>query len=305
MKALRTPDNEFANLDGYTFDPHYTNVGNDDSGSLRMHYLDEGPRDGLIVLLLHGEPSWSYLYRKMIPVIAEAGNRVIVPDLIGFGRSDKPVKRSDYTYANHLEWLTHFLNQNEFNNIVSFCQDWGGLLGLRLVANDPDRFSGVVVANTFLPTGDAEPNEAFLKWREFSQNVREFPVGGIIDGATESQLSEEVIRAYNAPFPSEDYKSGARQFPTLVPIDSENVESKNNRAAWKVLSHFDKPFLTAFSDKDPITAGGDKYFQKVVPGCAGQSHVTVKGAGHFLQEDAGEELGDLVNQFIRTNTLSN
>ncbi len=308
MRILRTPDHHFDNLEGYDFAPNYAEVANGHTevanGKLRLHYLDEGPSDGRIVLLMHGEPSWSYLYRKMIPGLVTAGHRVIAPDLIGFGRSDKPAERSDYTYQSHLDWLTDWLHQLNLQNVVLFCQDWGGLLGLRLLSAEPQRFAGTVVANTFLPTGDAAPSEAFTNWREFSQSVPEFPVGGIIKGATVSELSENVIAAYNAPYPDESYKAGARQFPTLVPIDSNDPESQHNRDAWKVLAAFDKPVLTAFSDQDPITQGGDQYFQKTVAGCVGQAHVTIKDAGHFLQEDKGEELAQLVNAFIDTNNLS-
>jgi len=301
MRVLRTPEHCFDNLPDYDFAANYLQLAD---STLRMHYLDEGANNqGSTILLMHGEPSWSYLYRKMIPGLVKAGHRVIAPDLIGFGRSDKPAERSDYSYQSHLSWLTDCLHQLDLKGVVLFCQDWGGLLGLRLLAAEPERFSAVVVANTFLPTGDTEPSDAFINWREFSQTVPEFPVGGIIKGATVSELAETVIAAYNAPYPDESYKAGARQFPLLVPISPDDPESQNNRDAWKVLSAFDKPFLTAFSDQDPITVGGDKYFQKNVPGCNGQSHVTIKDGGHFLQEDKGEELAELVNKFIDANNL--
>lgn len=305
MKALRTPEEYFSDLPGYGFEPHYLNVAED---SLRLHYLDEvanneKAQSGRTVLLMHGEPSWSYLYRKMVPGLVAAGHRVIAPDLIGFGRSDKPSERSDYSYQSHLAWLTEWLHQLDLKDVVLFCQDWGGLLGLRLLSAEPDRFAAAVVANTFLPTGDVEPSDAFLNWREFSQTVPEFPVGGIIKGATVSELPPDVVAAYDAPYPDESFKAGARQFPTLVPVTPDDPESQNNRDAWKVLARFEKPFLTAFSDQDPITAGGDKYFQKVVPGCKGQQHVTIQEGGHFLQEDKGEELAELVNKFIEANKL--
>ncbi len=303
MRVLRTPDSCFDNLPDYDFKPHYKDVAD---SQLRLHYLDEQAADnanGVTILLMHGEPSWSFLYRKMIPGLMATGHRVVAPDLIGFGRSDKPADRSDYTYQSHLDWLTDWLHQLDLQNTVLFCQDWGGLLGLRLLAAETERFSACVVANTFLPTGDSEPSEAFLKWREFSQTAAEFPVGGIIKGGTVSDLSDEVIMGYNAPYPDETYKAGARQFPTLVPITADNPESQNNREAWNVLARFDKPFLTAFSDQDPITVGGDKYFQKIVPGCQGQAHTTIKDGGHFLQEDKGEELSELVNHFIDINKL--
>lgn len=303
MNYLRTPDERFVNLHGFDFSPHYLMVNDGNDGQLRMHYLDEGPRDGLPVLLLHGEPSWCYLYRKMIPGLLAAGRRVLAPDLIGFGRSDKPSRRADYTYASHLDWLMQWFEQLAINSVVLFCQDWGGLLGLRLVADQPDCFAGVVAANTFLPTGDIAPGEAFRSWQTYSQTVAEFPTGKIIQGATVQELQQDVQAAYDAPFPDETYKEGARQFPMLVPISPDNPESQANREAWAVLTKFDKPFLTAFSDQDPVTAGGDKAFQAKIPGCRGQAHVTIKNGGHFLQEDKGEELAQLLDNFIQSNNL--
>ncbi len=304
MKALRTPDSRFEDLPGYSFEPHYLNVSDGEGGELRLHYLDEGREDGLPILLLHGEPSWSFLYRKMIPGLVDAGFRVVAPDLIGFGRSDKPVQRDDYTYQRHVDWMTEWLEKLDLRQTVLFCQDWGGLIGLRLVAEHSERFSGIVVANTFLPTGDVEPSEAFLNWQNFSQTVPEFPVGGIIEGATESVLSDDVIAGYDAPFPDESFKAGARQFPMLVPTTPENPASQANRDAWKVLAGLDIPFLTAFSDKDPITKGGDIAFQKAITAAQGQKHITIEGGGHFLQEDKGEELARVVADFVRENNLA-
>jgi len=307
MQYLRTPDNAFENLPDFTYEPHYINIDDGEGGQLRVAYIHENPSNNTEnvtpVLLMHGEPSWSFLYRKMIPGLLAAGHSVIAPDLVGFGRSDKPSKRTDYTYRNHVDWMTRWLNKIDLNNIVLFCQDWGGLIGLRLVAGQPDRFAGVIAANTFLPTGDVNPGDAFMKWKAFSQNVSEFPSGSIIQGATVSELSDDVVAAYNAPYPDETYKEGARQFPVLVPISPDNPESIANRKAWQVLSQFKKPFLTAFSDQDPITAGGDKGFQKNVPGTEGQNHVTINGGGHFLQEDKGEQLAEVVAEFITSNKL--
>jgi haloalkane dehalogenase len=263
-----------------------------------MHYLDEGPRDGQIVLMLHGEPSWCYLYRKMIPAITAAGYRAIAPDLIGFGRSDKPAERSDYTYQRHVDWVRSFLTQTDLQDITLICQDWGGLIGLRLVAEHPDRFARVIVANTGLPTGDRPLGPAFDKWRDFSQTVPEFPAGGIIQGGTVMPMSAEVRAAYDAPFPDETYKAGARQFPTLVPATPADPARKANLAAWESLMTFEKPFLTAFSDKDQVMAGGEKVFQKLVPGCAGQPHTIIRDGGHFLQEDQGEVLAKVAVDFI-------
>ena len=304
MQVLRTPDEQFENLPGYAFDPNYLTINADDGTELRIHYLDEGDAEGLPVLLMHGEPSWSYLYRKMIPGLVAAGYRVIAPDLVGFGRSDKPAEREDYTYQRHVDWMAAWLTQMDLQNTVLFCQDWGGLIGLRLVAEHSERFAGVVAGNTFLPTGDVDPGEAFLKWQNFSQTVPEFPTGGIIQGATVSDLSADVIAAYDAPYPDESYKAGARQFPMLVPISPDNPASQANREAWKVLAGLEIPFLTAFSDKDPVTAGGDKAFQKMIAGANGQNHTTIIDGGHFLQEDKGEELADVIVAFVKDNQLT-
>lgn len=298
MKVLRTPDACFENLPGWAFAPHYVEVPFGDGGRLRMHYVDEGPRGADPVLLLHGEPSWSYLYRKMIPGIAAAGHRVIAPDLVGFGRSDKPAERSDYTYQRHVDWMRAFVESLDLARITLFCQDWGGLLGLRLVAEHGDRFARVVAANTFLPTGDTPIGPAFLAWREFSQKVPEFPTGRILQGGTVTELAPEVVAAYDAPFPDESYKSGARQFPTLVPTTPDDPAAAANRAAWERLERFEKPFLTAFSDQDAVTRGADERLRERIPGARGQAHVTIAGGGHFLQEDCGEELARVVTGFI-------
>ncbi|MBB6520208.1 haloalkane dehalogenase [Pseudoteredinibacter isoporae] len=304
MEYLRTPDECFDALPDFPYQANYLNVDDCDGGQLRVHYLDEGPSDGDIVLLMHGEPSWCYLYRKMIPVLVGAGLRVIAPDLPGFGRSDKPSKRSDYTYQRHVNWMQSALDQLDINNITLVCQDWGGLIGLRLLAENSDRFVRAVAANTMLPTGDHDPGQAFLDWRKFSQEVPEFPVGGIISGATTTDLSPEVVAAYDAPFPDESYKEGARQFPTLVPVTPDDPASEANRAAWGVLTQWNKPFLTAFSDSDPITKGGDAVMQKLIPGCQGQQHTTIVNGGHFLQEDQGEKLAEVVAAFVAANPLT-
>ena len=298
MEFLRTPDACFADLPDYDFAPHYLMVDDTEGGQLRVHYLDEGPADAAPVLLMHGEPSWCYLYRKMVPILVAAGHRVIAPDLIGFGRSDKPSRREDYTYQRHVDWMQSVLEQLDLHEATLVCQDWGGLIGLRLVAANPTRFARVVAANTMLPTGDHDPGAAFKSWQKFSQEVPEFPAGGIIKGATTTSLSPAVIAAYDAPFPDERYKEGARQFPLLVPITPDDPAAENNRAAWGVLSQWQKPFLTAFSDKDPITTGGDKVMQKLIPGARGQAHTTIVNGGHFLQEDQGEKLAEVVVQFI-------
>lgn len=298
MKYVRTPDARFESLPGYPFAPHYVDVPDDEGGTLRMHYVDEGPREGAVVLLLHGEPSWSYLYRKMIPVIARAGLRAVAPDLIGFGKSDKPVLRSDYTYARHVGWVWACLDQLRLRDVTLVCQDWGSLIGLRLVGEHPDYFARVVVGNGGMPTGDQQMSEAFLSWRKYSQETPTFDIGSIVARACTTSLPPEVLAAYDAPFPDDSYKAGARQFPALVPAAPDDPAAAANRRAWQVLATWEKPFLTAFSDKDPITHGGEKVMHKLVPGTRGQPHTTIKDAGHFLQEDKGEELARVVVDFV-------
>ena len=295
MQLLRTPDERFEGIRDF-FEPKYAELD-----GLRIHYVDEGDVKAEPVLMLHGEPSWSFLYRKMIPLIVAAGFRAVAPDLPGFGRSDKPARREDYTYERHVGWMRSLLMHLDLVNVTLVCQDWGGLIGLRLAAENAGRFSRIVAANTFLPTGDFSPGDAFMKWRAFSQEVPEFPVGKVVSMGTVSALAPEIIAAYDAPFPDETYKEGARQFPALVPISPDDPASEPNRRAWKVLEGWEKPFLTAFGDSDPITRGGDRYFQEKIPGCRGQPHTTIAGAGHFLQEDKGEELAQTTVDFIRRN----
>jgi haloalkane dehalogenase len=300
METLRTPDSRFVGLPGFDFEPHYAEVDDQDGGRLRLHYLDEGPVGGPAVLLMHGEPSWSYLYRHMIPVLTGAGLRAVAPDLVGFGRSDKPTRLDDYTYQRHVEWMRGLLFDSlDLGEVTLVGQDWGGLIGLRLVAEQPDRFARVVAANTFLPTGDGQPSEAFLNWRKFSQEVDPFPAGTIVNFGCTTDLTIEVVAAYDAPFPDSTYVAGARQFPLLVPIDPDDPAADANRAAWKVLEQFDKPFLCAFSDGDPIMRGLDAPLRQRIPGAAGQPHTTIVGGGHFLQEDRGPELARVVTDFVR------
>jgi len=297
MKILRTPDSRFEALPDYPFAPHYITL-HKQGGDLRLHYVDEGPRHAPPVLMLHGEPSWSYLYRKMISGLVAKGHRAIAPDLIGFGKSDKPSEQSDYTYERHVAWMSDWLKAMNLTRITLFCQDWGGLIGLRLVAAFPDRFARVVVANTGLPIG-AGMTDGFKQWLTFSQTVPELPVGEILAMGTKNGLSDAVKAAYVAPFPDETFKACARRFPALVPITPEHASVAENKAAWQVLSSFEKPFLTAFSDSDPVTKGGERVFQERVPGAKGQPHVTIKNAGHFLQEDAPDDLVDVIHNFIQ------
>jgi haloalkane dehalogenase len=298
MNALRTPDERFAGLPGWPFEPHYVDIPDGDGGALRMHYVDEGPPGAAPVLLLHGEPSWAYLYRKMIPVIVSAGHRALAADLIGFGRSDKPSEKSDYTFERHVNWITSFIEQLDLKEITLFGQDWGSLIGLRVVAENPDRFARVVIGNGGLPTGDQSPGEAFLRWQKFSQESPAFDIGRIIQGGTATTLPDEVVAAYNAPFPDDSYKAGARIFPSLVPTSPDDPAAPANRKAWGVLQTWEKPFLTAFSDSDPITRGGERVLQAMIPGTKGMPHTTIEGAGHFLQEDKGEDLARVVIDFI-------
>jgi len=291
MEILRTPDDQFTNLPGFAFAPNYADISDQDGGTLRVHYLDEGPADAAPILLMHGEPSWCYLYRKMIPSLVAAGHRVIAPDLPGFGRSDKPTEQSDYTYARHVAWMQELLIDTlDLQNATMFGQDWGGLIGLRIVAANPERFARIVVGNTGLPTGDGPLSKAFMDWQKFSQTTPVFDVGFLIQSATVSTLSDEEVAAYNAPFPDDSFKAGARIFPSLVPTTPEDPEAPANIEAWKVLSAWEKPLITCFSDGDPVTAGGEKLFQAEVPGAAGQSHPILAGGGHFFQEDVAPEL---------------
>ncbi|MBF6599485.1 MAG: haloalkane dehalogenase [Dehalococcoidia bacterium] len=297
MQLLRTPDERFTGLPGYDFAPHYVEL----DGGVRVHYIDEGPRDGQPVLMLHGEPSWAYLYRKMVPVLTAAGLRAVAPDLVGFGRSDKPARQDDYSYQAHVDWMATFLGRIDLSGVTLVCQDWGGLIGLRVAAEHPERFERIVAANTFLPTGDTPPGEAFLRWQEFSQKAPSLPIGNIVNGGCTSDLPPEVIAAYDAPFPDDSYKAGARVFPLLVPTRPDDPASDANRRAWEVWKTWEKPFLCAFSDGDPITRGADRRFQQLVPGTQGQPHTTITGGGHFLQEDRGEELARVVVDFIAKN----
>ena len=309
--VFRTPDKRFENLKDYPFAPHYLEVDSK-VGKLRVHYIDVGPRDADPILLMHGEPSWSYLYRKMIPLLEAAGHRVIAPDLIGFGRSDKPAKRSDHSYPFHVDAMMQFVTELDLKNITLFCQDWGSLIGLRLVTGAPDRFARVVAGNAALPAGPGEDGvviggqwnqpdpkarlkfeEGFMPWLKYSQTVPEFDCGLILQEATMRELTGAEMDAYRAPFPDERYAAGARVMPTLV-----RSQQATNRKAWKVLGKFDKPFLTTFSDSDPVTKGGEKVFQKRVPGAKDQPHTIIKRAGHFLQEDASEQLATLINGLI-------
>lgn len=333
MQVLRTPDERFAALQDFPYPPRYVEVGDGD-GRLRIHYVDAGPSDGEVILCMHGQPTWSYLYRKMIPLLTAAGYRVIAPDLVGFGRSDKPAARSDYSYARHVAWQQGFLRALDLSDVTLVCQDWGGLIGLRVLTANLERFARVVVANTGLPDAKglapemAKPmrelfagipalppaqmgeklrenqfGAGFMYWIKYCSEYPDFVISDVIRLSAMGELSEAQAQAYDAPFPSEEFKQGARQFPSLVPIFPDDPAIADNRAAWAVLERFDKPLLTAFGDKDPVTAGAHKRFQESVPGAKNQRHVTIAGAGHFLQEDAPEALVDAIVGFCRDNPL--
>lgn len=298
MEFLRTPDDRFADLADFPYQPNYATVDDTEGGTLRVQYVDEGSANAAPVLMMHGEPTWSYLYRKMIPVFVQAGHRALAPDLIGFGRSDKPTERHDYTYQRHVDWMLEWVTQLDLTGITLVCQDWGGLIGLRLVAAMPERFARVVVANTALPTGDQPMGPAFEAWRAYSQDAPTFDAGRIVYGGTTGKITEAEIAAYNAPYPDATYQAGARQFPMLVPTTPDDPATQANRAAWEVLKGLNTPFLTAFGADDKIMAGVDKGFQKHIPGAAGQKHTILPDAGHFLQEDVGPELAALTVVFM-------
>jgi len=334
MQTLRTPDERFAGLADYPYAPHYVEVDDGEGGTLRIHYIDEGPAAGEIILCMHGQPTWSYLYRKMISPLNKAGYRVIAPDLVGFGKSDKPTTIENYSYASHVAWISGFIRNLDLNGITLVCQDWGGLIGLRVLTENLDRFARVVTANTGLPDAHGIPAAAapmmraafaripalppeqmsmnlvkneggmgFMYWIKYCAEYSDFRISDAVRLSAMNGLTDEQVKAYDAPFPAEEYKQGARRFPSLVPIFPDDPAIAANRRAWAVLEKFDKPFLTAFSDRDPVTAGAHKRFQESVPGAKGQQHVTIEGAGHFLQEDAGERLAAAIVGFCGANPL--
>ncbi|WP_289101817.1 haloalkane dehalogenase [uncultured Marinobacter sp.] len=289
MRILRTDEARFAGLPDYPFSPNYLDV----EPGLRMHFVDEGPKNAAPVVMLHGEPSWSYLYRHMIPVVADAGHRVLAPDLVGFGKSDKPVDTADYTYDNHVNWLTRWIEELDLWNITLVCQNWGSLLGLRLAAENHQRFSRIIVGNGMLPTGDSPVPSVFRLWKAFASHSPWFPVARIIQLGTERILSSGELAAYEAPFPDARHKAGARAFPKLVPTSPSDPSSAANREAWRILEKWRKPFITCFSSSDPITRGGDRLMQRRIPGAFGQPHITLSG-GHFLQEDSPRQFARVI-----------
>ena len=358
MKVLRTPDARFENLADYPFEPHYTTIEAHDGSDIRIHHLDEGPADGPLVLCMHGQPVWSYLYRKVIPRLTAAGMRVIAPDLVGYGKSDKPAAREDYSYERQVEWMGAWLAQNDFSGITFFGQDWGGLIGLRLVVNHPDRFDRVVISNTGLPynpdapqsvveeveefranaptptlvemqralsgmDSGGHPAQKFAYWQKWCWETEDLPVGFIMSMMLEpssklkqaikfflhragvtSPLPTPLAKAYDAPFPDASYKMGPRAMPSQVPTLPTSPSLEAQRKAWAFFESFDKPFLCAFADNDPVTRGGDALFRQRVPGAGGLSHVTIKGGGHFVQENAPGQVARAIVGLIQSGASS-
>jgi haloalkane dehalogenase len=296
--VLRTPESRFAGIPDFAYPPRWTEVG-----GLRIAHIDEGPPTADPVLLMHGEPAWSFLYRKMIPVLAAAGHRVIAPDLVGFGRSDKPADASDYSYLNHVKWMSAWLETNDLRHVTLFCQDWGSLIGLRMAAEMPQRFDRIVLGNGGLPTGATPLPRAFRLWRAFARWSPWFPIGRIVRAGCVHKLSDAEVAAYDAPFPARRYKIAARLFPGFVPAEPGDPERANNERAWEVFKRWDKPFLTLFSSGDPITRGGEKIWQKLVPGARGQAHTIIRQAGHFLQEDKGVEIAQAISNLIASTPV--
>ena len=302
VDLVRTPEERFASISDYPWTPQYAEVGSpgDDTcpGPLRMAYVDEGPRDAPVVLLLHGEPTWGYLYRHMIPVLLEAGLRVVVPDLVGFGRSDKPTDPAAYSYARHVAWTRALCDELDLADITLFCQDWGSLIGLRMVGEQPERFARVVVGNGFLPAGEQEPTTAFRVWRAFARWSPVLPISRIVAVGTHRTLSKAERAAYDAPFPTRRHLAGARAFPKLVPTDADDPAMPAQREAWAALGRYDRPFLCLFGKLDPILGRGDGPLIAHVPGAKGQPHDRLVG-GHFVQEDVGPELAAGIVDLVR------
>lgn len=303
MEIYRTPDDRFTALPDFPWEPSYAEVADGEGGSLRMGYVDvepaDGPADAPVALLLHGEPTWSFLYRHVIAELAAAGVRSVAIDLVGFGRSDKPLRSEDHSFERHVEWVRSVaFDHLDLRDVTLVGQDWGGLIGLRLVAENPGRFARVVAANTGLPTGDHDMPEIWWRFHNAVVKAEQLNVGRLVEAGCVRGLADEVRAAYDAPFPDEAAKAGPRVMPTLVPTSPEDPATAANRAAWGVLGKWDKPFLTAFSDGDPITGAMAPVMRKLVPGAADLDHPTVAGAGHFLQEDAGRALGRIVAEFV-------
>jgi len=298
MEVLRTPDECFVGLPDYDLAPRYTDVAAADGTLLRYHCVDEGPAEAPPVLLLHGNPSWTYLHRHMIRGLVDLGHRVVGLDLMGLGRSDKPIARSDYTLANHVDWMSQWLEAVDLVDIILYCQDWGGITGLNLVRLHPDRFTRVIASNTGLPVGEGV-NRFMQQWLDFSQTVDELPIGALVAGGVSRGLSDAEKAAYDAPFPDASYQAGALEFPLLIPLQPDNPGVPICQATWAFLETWTKPFLTVFGADDAIAykPGAHLKFQKLVPGAAGQPHEVIEGANHFIQEDAPERLVQIIHEF--------
>jgi haloalkane dehalogenase len=299
MDVLRTPESRFDRLPDFDHEPRYAEVPDGDGGTLRMAYVESGPADGPVVLLLHGEPSWSFLYRDVMAVLADAGMRCVAPDLVGFGRSDKPTRTEDHSYARHVAWVEALVFDTlDLSEVTLVGQDWGGLIGLRLAAEHPERFARIVAANTGLPTGDVAMPEIWWMMRRAVESAETFDVGRGVQAGCVRPMRDDVRAAYDAPFPDESFKAGPRVMPSLVPTSPDDPAAEANRSAWQVLTTSRTPFLVAFSDGDPITGGMAPVLRKVMPGAQGVEHPVIENAGHFLQEDAGAELGAVVAAFV-------
>lgn len=296
MQVYRTPEERFAALPDFPFAPHYLTLRD----GLRVHYLDEGQRTGPVVFLLHGEPTWCYLFRHMIPLLVAQGFRVVAPDLIGFGKSDKPLRREAYSYAGQVAWMREWIEALDLKGLTLGCQDWGSLIGLRLAAEMPDRFHGVALSNGGLPEGQ-QPPRAFAIWRAFSRYSPVFPIGGIVSRGTRRPLTALEVAAYDAPFPTRASKVAARVYPGLVPF-AGNPAVPDQLRAWEVFRHWDKPFLCCFADGDPITRGGDAMWLERVPGTRGMPHRTLHG-GHFIQEDDPAGFAAAIAEVARTGPV--
>lgn len=299
MKLLRTPEDRFANLPDFPWEPHYLTIQDEDGSDIRIHYVDEGPRDAEPIVLIHGNPTWAYLYRHMIPGLLATGRRVIAVDLVGCGRSDKPAAKSDYSLARHYDWMSKWLVGLDLKNVTLFCQDWGGTIGLYLVSLFPERFARVIASNTGLPLGQGE-SEFMKMWVGMMREATDFP-WHMLESGMQRKLTAEELAAYRAPFPTNEYESGLIQFPLLIAVQPDNPGVPLNREAWARLASFDKPFLTLFGDLDPVSKGWDRLAQNYIPGAKGQAHHTIKGANHFIQEDAPQELLEHVIPFLDVN----
>lgn len=300
INIKRTPANRFSNLSDYDFQPHFIDVIDGKIGTLRMHYLDEGPRDGHMILCLHGQASWSYLYRHMIPVLVGQGFRVIAPDYIGFGRSDKLAVDADYSYQRYINWLTSFLIGMKIKNVTAYMFDWGGHFGLRIASEHPGMFNRIILSNTLFPMGPQEKSDEFVKWANKVVKTPIFPISKMVNKGVVNKLSPDVIKAYDAPFPDESFKAGPRSFPMIMPLATDRPGVAENRAAWKKLATWEKPVLTLFSQHSAETEVPPTKFQQHIPGAKGQPHALLPNAGFYIVEDKSEELAKRIIDFIKS-----